>query len=686
MKSAAAAAARPTRSPGGGHALAIVGILVITLTAFLPILRNDFVNWDDPDVFQRNAHLGTHGAVSWAFTTSDMGHYQPLSWLAWSAVKALFGLSPRAFHALSLTGHLLNSVLVYLAGSWLAALAGLDLRSRRVTAFTASLIFAVHPLRVEAVAWASSFPYVLSLAAVLLALLAYLAYATAGSPSRRRWGLGLSICSYTASLLARANAIGFPLLLAAVDVYPLRRHAAFVDARHRGGAAPRALGVGALLLEKLPFLLAAVALASVESRSRELPTLREVGAGWRLTSAAIAPFLYLWRTFWPVGLTPLDPLPIEPQLEWTPLALGCAGLAAVTIAIVRARRKWPAVALAWVTYVLLLAPVVGLTPTGQQATADRYTYLPGVVVSLLAGAGIASLVASRGVRREATLAALGLVIMLGAATWRQSGWWHDSITLWTRAADLDERNDIATYNLATALAGAGREDEAIARYEQTLRLVADHQAARFNLNLILAKRAEREGHRLADAGRFDEALDQYGRALALDSSRIASRAARGLVLVRRSRLAEAVDDLRVALESNVDDPAVPNALAYALMETGRSNQAAAVLRQAVTRHPEDVDLAHNLARLLATSDDPAVRDGRTALRLALEVRDRTRGRDPRVLDTLAAAYAETGQRDLARATAEEASALAARTGDPEMAREIAGHARRYSRPPDGRSR
>ena len=150
-----------------------------------------------------------------------------------------------------------------------------------------------------------------------------------------------------------------------------------------------------------------------------------------------------------------------------------------------------------------------------------------------------------------------------------------------------------------------------------------------------------------------------------------------MLLVRRGRLTEAVADLRLAFDGHVKDPEVPNALAFALMQTGQFGEAAAVLKSALAQHPENVNIAHNLARLLATSPDSRVRDGATALRLALEVRERTGGRDPRALDTLAAAYAAAGRLDLARATSTLAAALARQLGDVAAADEIVGHARSY---------
>src|SRR5207248_340591 len=401
-------------------------------------------------------------------------------------------------------------------------------------AITAAALFLVHPLQVEPVAWASAFPYVLSLTALLLALLAYV-----------NGRLIASIALYGASLLARANAIAFPIVLLLLDVYPLQRR--------------RRTSPGRLAAEKVPFAVLAAAAAIAESRAREIASVQEVGVGARLTMAATAPFRYLGRIVWPSRLS-------------------------------ARRSRTPAVALAM----------------------------------------------------------LALVAAAGTIAFRQTAYWRDSIALWARAADVDRRDDVATYNLAIALAEAGREDEAIGRYEETLRLVPDHDLARKNLAILKATQAEREGDRLAQAGRFEEAGDRYADAIALDGRRLHAHAARGMLLARRGRLREAADDLRQAFDGGVTDVEVPNTLAFALAQTGDSAQAAAVLTRAAAAQPDNINLKHNLARLLATSDDPRVRDGARALDLALEVNRRTGDRDPRALDTLAAAYAVVGRFDEAR--------------------------------------
>jgi len=615
-----------------GHVWAIAGLVGVTLLAFWPVLRNDFVNWDDPTVIVQNPQLTRPHLLAWAFTTTVIGHYQPLAWLAWSALARAFGVRPDVFHAASLLAHLLNGILIY-AIAWQLTSVWVDVRARRIGALAASLAFAVHPVRVEAVAWASALPYVLSTAALLLAFLAYV-------------GRGFQ------PRLAALKGPRYVLAIAAYGVSLLIRPAAI----------------------------------AIESRAREIASVEDVGIGARVTMAVAAPFVYLGRTVWPVGLSPLYPLPIAPTVAWLPLGLGAAALLAAGVLAWRGRARWPAFAVGSIAYVLLLAPVVGLTPSGQQATADRYMYLPGVVVALLVGVAVGramnrSALASAAHRLPiaAAVPAIAIIAALCLITWRQTRWWHDSIALWTRAADLDPQNDIATYNLAIALAEAGRDEEAILRYEQTLSIVPDQTLARDNLVALQARRAERDGDRLADAGRLDEAARAYSRALALDARRLHARAARGITLSRAGRTSEALADLRAAYEVNADDAAVVNALAFTLTETGRFADAAIVLKRGVDRYPDDVNLAHNLARLLATAPEAQVRDGALALRLALTVRDRTGGNDPRVLDTLAAAYAATGRVDLARETADGAIVRAREAGDAELAAEIAAHARSYAR-------
>jgi protein O-mannosyl-transferase len=666
-------------SPRRRAAFDVLLLALAIAAACWPVLGNGFVNWDDPTVLVDNAELAGSHRIQWAFTTTLIGHYQPLSWLAWAVVRSSFGLAAGAFHALSLAGHVANGVLVYFVTRELArrATAAGD-RARRRTAIdaelaglAAALLFVVHPLRVEAVAWASAYPYVLSATFLLLALLAYV-------KGRRM----LALAGYVASLLSRASALGFPVVLLGLDIWPLRRtaeHNGLGRANSPRDRSSRATPIARLIVEKIPFAVAAAAAAAAEWRARDLASLQEIGVGARLSMAASAPFVYLWHTIWPVRLSPLDALALTPSLDTARLILGAIGLAAVTALGWTARRSWPIVAVTWLAFLALLAPSLGLAPSGLQATADRYVYVPGLALSMAAGAAVALSWPSG---RRAGIALVACTLVVAGLAWRshvQSTYWHDSIALWSRAATLDPSNDVATYNLAIALAAEGRDEEAVAQYEQTLRLVPDHALARRNLAILQAAHAERDADRLAQIGRTGEAGDLYARALALDANRLHSRAARGVLLARSGRFGEASTELRSALAGGVKDPEVANALAFALVQTGEAAEAVAVLKRAVAERPDDVNLKHNLARLLATAPDARVRDGALALSLASEVCAQGGNDDPRALDTLAAAYAAVGRLDLARDTAVRAVTRARELADPQMAEEIAAHARSYRR-------
>lgn len=623
------------------------------MLSFWPVLRNGFVNWDDPAVLLDNARLSGDGFLRWAFTTTFMGHYQPLAWLVWAAIGRVFGMSPAAFHGFSLAGHVVNGLLVYALVRRFTEAADLDRRARRAAALAAAGVFLLHPVTVEPIAWASAMPYVFAATLLLLATLSYLY-------GRRLVALTL----FALSLLMRAIALGFPLLLVIIDLYPFARR--------------RPIRRAQLLVEKLPFAALALASAIVEWLARDVASLQEIGIGARATLAATAPFVYIGRFLVPIGLTPLDPLPIAATPRLALLAAATLGLLLLTAFVWRLRGRWPMLAAVWIAYVISIAPIAGLTPSGLQATADRYLYFPAMIVSIPAGLAIAAAI-SGDWASVALPVALAAGAGLGILTWKQTRYWHDSIALWSRAADVDSHNDVATYNLAVALAAAGRNDEAADAYRRTMALVPDHDLARQNLAKLEASRAEREADQLALSGRAAEAVGQYTRALAMDANRPHAHAALGILLARSGRPEQAATELEAALKGGATDVEVSNTLAFVLRQMGNDTRAAAVLARALVDHTGDVNVEHNLARLLATSDDPQVRDAPRAVRLALDVCERTHDADPRALDTLAAAYAANGQFEQARATAARAVVRARDAGDPAIAADIANHAAAYGR-------
>jgi Flp pilus assembly protein TadD len=347
----------------------------------------------------------------------------------------------------------------------------------------------------------------------------------------------------------------------------------------------------------------AIAAALAESTARLTASFAEFGLGPRLTLAAAAPWRYLWRTIVPMDLTPLDPLTLTPRTDVVAIVLGVAATAVVSAAAWHWRHRQPLLAVSWLAYLALLVPAMGLLPSGLQATADRYTYVPAVAISVAIaalleprGADIAR--AGAGFRRTiAGAGAAAMIALFAALTWQHTRHWRDSIALWTHALEIDGRNDVALYNLAVALNDAGRADDALARYDEVLEVVPNHAGARHNRDLIRARRLEEEGNRLAAAGSLAAAVPQYAEAIRLDPRRTHSHAALGMALTELGRVRDAEPHLRTAIDQGVNDPAVPNALAFSLAQAGDREGALAVLRAAQGRFPNDENIARNLATL-----------------------------------------------------------------------------------------
>jgi protein O-mannosyl-transferase len=627
---------------------------------YFPAAAFALLNWDDQSVIVRNPSLAFPGVARWAFTTTYMEHYQPLSWLAWAAIKAGFGPDAAPFHVANIAAHLACVLLVYAAARIVLtdAVAEASATLRNGAAVAAALLFGLHPLRVEVVAWISAMPYALALALLLLSLVAYLRTAKSVPPRLPVAALAL----YAASLAARPVALGFPAVLIVLDVWLLGRR------------------MRTSLAMAWPFAVLAVAAAAIESVARIAGTN---DTPWlsRVQSAASAPFVYLWHTIAPLSLTPLDVLPADPVGSPFVTVAALLALAGVCLAAWIWRHRWPGFAAAWAAYLALLAPAAGLVPSGLQATADRYTYLPGVVVAIAVAVAGARWASAR--KDRVTYAAVVVLVLVAAeaATARRVLMpWSDSISLWSRVVALDPRHDVGLYNLGAALAEAGRDEEAAARYREVLALQPDHADAKANLNRLDAVRLEREGNESAATGDLVTASERYRQAIALDPRRSHSQAGLGMALATLGRVAEALPALREAVRLGTDDAAVPNALGVLLLQSGHTREARTVFETATATHPDDVGLAHNLARLLATGGATDQQDAALALRLANAVVEATGGRDPRAMETLAAALALNGRPGEAITVNAKAAALATARGDHDLAVQITARGRTYRRP------
>src|SRR3989441_1007776 len=521
-----------------------VVIALITCAAFLPTLQNQFVNLDENDNFLDNPHYRglawTH--LRWMWTT-HLGHYIPLTWMTLGLDYLLWGMNPVGYHLTSLLLHAANAVVFFFVVRRILTRA-LPSPSERghalaVSAGFAALVFAIHPLRVESVAWVTERRDVLSGLFYLVTILVYLR-ACEGEERGRRW-YWLAVATFVLALLSKSMVVNLPIVLLILDVYPLRR---------LGGA------VGwwseparRIYVEKIPFALLAAAASAIAIMAQlshhTMVSVVQLSALGRLAVSVYGVRFYLWKTVAPVTLAPVYELPPTVNPGAVPFILSYGLVLAITAIILALRRRVPGLPAVWLAYIVVLLPVLGIFQSGQQIAADRYTYLAGLGWAILAGAG---LLFSLGRSKTGTLTtppiagvAMCLVVGLGVLTWDQVRVWHDSQKLWTHALAINPKSPIAHNNRGTALADQGKLAEAIEHYRQALTMKPDHADALNNC-----------GTALAQQGKPTEAIEHYQQALKIKPDYADALNNWGAALARQGKPAEAIEHYQQALKIKPD--------------------------------------------------------------------------------------------------------------------------------------
>jgi protein O-mannosyl-transferase len=516
----------------------MVGIGLVTAAAFLPALSNGFVNYDDDRLLLHNPYLRLPWMqrIEWMWSTTFMGHYQPLTWMSLAVDSALAGLTPFAYHLDSLLWHTAAALLLYCVLVDLLQRVHrtppLGAREVRVCAAAGALFWSLHPLRVESVAWVAERRDVVSVVFLLLAAAAYLRAVDAGRAPLRsiRWFVASCSCLLL-SLLAKAWGMSFFVTLIALDVVPLARlplsRQAFTDPRYRP-----------IWVQKIPYATLGVAAGAVawlaQHRNPDtMLTISEWPWGARLLQAAYGLCFYVWKTIWPARLAVLyaRPNPLDGWPLVFPFAVGV--VIAAAIAIVWNARKHPAVAMAALAYVATVAPVLGLAQSGPQLVADRYAYVSSLPFSaLLAGALLAWLPRRRS---AATAIVGGLLMALAVVTWNATRVWHDSARLWGHALSVGQSSYTAHMDYGQAVRANGQIDEAIRQYRMALDLEPRSGNAWYNLaNALKAK------------GRLDEAERAYFTAIDNLSWKVDAQVNLGNLYFARGQLGPAVAQYRLA--------------------------------------------------------------------------------------------------------------------------------------------
>jgi protein O-mannosyl-transferase len=582
--SSSRAAYAPSSKPFPGTALAGALLVVATFAVFAPVLRNGFVSYDDEEYVLRNAHVRT-GLTSanllWAVTATEAANWHPVTWISHMADVSLFGMAPAGHHFTSLFFHCANVLLVFLL---LRRATGATGRSAAVAA-----LFALHPLRVESVAWVAERKDVLSAFFGLLAIGAWARWTR-----ERRAGLyAASLGLYALSLMSKPTLVTLPLLLLVLDLWPLQR---LTSAPAPAPAPAPALRtrLRALLLEKVPYLaLAAVgaALAYRAQRGGGATTALDVPLGLRLENAVVAPVRYIGKLLWPAKLAVLYPHP-GATLGWKAW-VSAALLIAVTVLVLRARRRRPYLCAGWLWYLVALSPVVGIVQVGWQAFADRYTYIPSLGLAAAAVWGIASAAEGRLSSRALAAATAAVLAALSFLTVRQLSTWRDSLALYTHALEATGPNETMEIDLGNELARRGRTEEAARHFEAALRVAPGSADALYALGgLALSE------NRYADArAKFEEAARRH-------PDFAPAHIQTAVSLIREGRPSDAIPHVERALAIRAGSPEALYVFGSALDAQGKAAEAEAKYEAALKARPDYPEAHVNLGDLLLARGRP----------------------------------------------------------------------------------
>lgn len=578
--------------------LLLLLVTIISALVFAPVLQNDFVNWDDRvNILDNRSYRGLSWAhLQWMFTTFHNSLYRPLTWMTLGADYLLWGMNPAGYHLTSLILHCVAVLLFYCLSVQLLSLATASLPGRpdlpvHVAAAFAALLFAIHPLRVEPIAWASGRENVVAAPFFILTLIFYLR-AIAGrqhAASYFKWLLAAWL-SYALSLLGKGAGVTLPLALLVLDVYPLRRLSGA-----KTGFAPAAARI---LLEKAPFFLLALIAGLLaihgKQQSKLMYGLAEYGIADRVVQTVYGLGFYLWKTVLPVHLSNLYEIESLSPFDWR-FGLNALTLAVITAAFWIYRQRWPWALACWVYYCVILLPYIGVAQNGPQIAADRYSYLACLPWALVAGgAMLYGWRAWQSGRIKPAVLFLGqgmatlVLLALGVISWQQSGLWRDSETLWQHALTINEKSFFAHHFLAAALLTKGRPEEAMGHFQRSLELNPNYVSARIGL-----------ANALADQNDLEKSVNVYRTALTLDPD--ASEAHYGLarVLTKRGDADGAIQHYMRALAIEPGDPDTHNNLGLLLAARGENEQAMAHF-QAALRNDRGYAKAHyNLGRMLA---------------------------------------------------------------------------------------
>ncbi len=601
----------PTRRRDVPSWLVVACLASVTACVFGRAFGLNFVTWDDTTNFVSNQNYRGLGfsQLSWMWTTFHLGHYTPLSWMTLGLDYELWGMNPSGYHATSVILHAVNSALLYqlflqllIRARMGAAQVDEPRNELRGLAAGGALLFAIHPLRVESVAWVTERRDVVSLLLLVVSILLYLR-STADPAARSRY-YWCSVIAFAAALLSKATVMTLPAVLLVLNIYPLRRLHGVRDAKSRR-----------VLIEIIPFGVLASGFALLSIVALHPPA--QLSVAQKLGVSAYGLAFYVRKTLLPTGLSPLYELPGDIRLTEPRVLEGIGVVLVISALAVVFRRRWPALAAAWAIFFVVTLPMLGVVQNGPQIAADRYTYHSGASLALLVSSSWLA-VAPRWRRVVVGIGAV-LLCVLGVLTWQQTAIWHDGGTLWERAVEIDDRSPIALNSLAGILYERNDVDQALALSRRAAALAPTYEPAFNNVGIGLARSGDNAGaraayeHALTLKPDYDEAesnlgviaarqgdtasaILHYHRAIADNPMNADAHVNLGNVLARQHRLDEAIGHFESALTIRPDHADAQFDWGVALANAAQLRQAAVHFRAALAIDSNHVEAREFLAR------------------------------------------------------------------------------------------
>ena len=632
--------------------LVCLGLVAVTWAVFGQTLAHDFVNFDDHVYVYENPlvvrGLSIEGIIG-AFTHTHALNWHPLTTLSHMLDCQLYGLKASGHHLTNIILHTISVLLLFLM---LKQITGALWQS----AFVAAL-FAIHPLHVESVAWIAERKDVLSAVFFILTLAAYARYARA--PSTPRYLLVALL--FACGLMSKPMLVTLPFVLLLVDYWPLGR---------LGGQKSEVVSrLRRLITEKIPlFALSALSCTATLLTQRQGPiAIDQLPFLWRLNNTFVSYVTYIWQMLWPARLAVFYPH-LNDRLSLVEIPVAIAFLVGVSLLVIYLRRTKPYLVTGWFWYLGMLVPVIGLVQVGEQAHADRYTYLPqiGLYIMIAWTVGDLHLASrSRGHRALVGVAAALVIVSLSGRAAVQASYWKNSETLWNHTLAVTGENDVAHNNLGFLSLRKGELDKAISEFQAALDIRSRNTETHYSLGAALIQ--NNLGNAFARKQLWDEAIDHLQEAVRLRPDYADAYFNLGSVFFQQGRIDQAIAQWQKALAIRPTDAEAHRNVASALRKQGNVKEAIAEYEQALNITPEDSVALNNLAWILATSSDSSMRDGARAVTLAVKAVQASDGRVPNFVRTLAAARAEAGQFTGAGAIAEAAKALATTQNKPELA-------------------